>query len=354
MICCFREDAEGPPLLELVALKDGFNLNKLGLLADAVDELYDKKLDLEGVKDRLKEIEAAPDPFGPFLLFVGYIMVGAGLPVLLQGSWWDVVFATVATVPVFLLTMLLERMKFAKLIPLLTSFVAAAFAAGVRYTQNSVSVVLVTLSAIAIQLPGYGISLGTAETLILDYTTSGISRVVQSFLVFFWLVLGGWLGTELIYAIWGQPSSPFVHEKVPLIWQALFAPMVMTGLTICFQNSYRDIPWGVLNMGVAYASSYFSGEASNGNLGTFVGSAAMTITASIWSRWKGRPMFIVLGPSIVFMVSGTSGFRGIVDLSITGATEAGHEQVVKMFIVALLVCAGVMGGMFLVPPKSIL
>lgn len=59
---------------------------------------------------------------------------------------------------------------------------------------------------------------------------------------------------------------------------------------------------------------------------------------------------IVLLPAIVFLVSGSIGFRGLVAMS-SGNTALGQSEFIQMFVVALTIGAGVIVGNTLYRPR---
>jgi uncharacterized membrane protein YjjP (DUF1212 family) len=79
-----------------------------------------------------------------------------------------------------------------------TSCVSSAIASSFLYTRTlDLNVVLVTLSSVAIQLPGFGNSIALRE-LLSDHILAGISRVVTNSVLLLWLALGGWLAGDIL------------------------------------------------------------------------------------------------------------------------------------------------------------
>ena len=79
----------------------------------------------------------------------------------------------------------------------------------------------------------------------------------------------------------------------------------------------------------------------------------MTIFANVWARKVDRPNTLVFLPSFILQVGGSIGFRGIVQL-VNGQTYVGVDQFLDMFVVALLIVAGVFTGNTLIKPRSTL
>jgi uncharacterized membrane protein YjjB (DUF3815 family) len=67
-----------------------------------------------------------------------------------------------------------------------------------------------------------------------------------------------------------------------------------------------------------------------------------------------RSQPIVLTPAIVFLVSGSIGFRGVAEIFAGGDAQEGMEQFIQMFVVAMVISLGVLAGNTLVFPKTTL
>jgi len=89
------------------------------------------------------------------------------------------------------------------------------------------------------------------------------------------------------------------------------------------------------------------------NLGNLVGTIIVVVFANLWARKTGRPTSIVLLPSIVLLVSGSIGFRGLAAIA-AGQVVTGEQQFVQMFVVGLRIAAGLLVGNTIVQPKATL
>jgi uncharacterized membrane protein YjjB (DUF3815 family) len=159
-----------------------------------------------------------------------------------RGSWLDVIFGTVVSLPTFVFMVLLLKHKLGHccVSTIVTSFVCAIIAQASKYALQDLNVTLVVLSGVVIILPGYTVSLATAE-INSNHVVAGASRLITGSLALLFLVVGGWLGALLVHAFGdheAQVSSTHV-ESVPLAWQALKV----------FQNSRKDFDLGHLTTG---------------------------------------------------------------------------------------------------------
>ena len=86
------------------------------------------------------------------------------------------------------------------------------------------------------------------------------------------------------------------------------------------------------------------------NVGNLVGSVIAMIFANYWSNKYNHAASILLIPSVVFLVSGSIGFRGFVALS-SHNIHLGVNDLMQMFIVAITIAIGLSIGSSLYKPK---
>ena len=223
------------------------------------------------------------------------------------------------------------------------------------YWNNTINPTKVTLGAIAVPLPGYGISVGVIE-LAADNVTGGFPHIVKGLVTLLLLVVGAALGIATGNAIGeAAPLDDVPPYFLSDLWQILWLPMLCVGLAVALQNSPRDFPWSVLCQGFTYAVSYGGAAWVSGrsNIGYFFGGAALSIASSVWGNIVRRSPLPLTIPSFVLSISGSIGFRGIINIS-EGNTSLGGEQFWQMFVVAGVTMAGLVVGNFIVRPTNAL
>jgi hypothetical protein len=113
-------------------------------------------------------------------------------------------------------------------LPFSTAFVVGVLATVVRLCVPDLNLVLVILSAVAIILPGYTISLGAGE-LVASYIESGAAKLMSGLNCLFKQVAGGWLGVAaasfVIPAAATEQASP-----VDPVWMWLLVPVLIVGV----------------------------------------------------------------------------------------------------------------------------
>ncbi len=344
IVFAVRESPDSPQRVELMATPPpGVDLDKLARLGDLLQEVKAGTLSLADSAARLDAIDKVPPPWGKFASMLGYAFTGMGLAPLLGGGWVDTIFSTLFSILVYGLVLLSTRLGpvASAWLPFSTAFVVGVLATVVKFWVPELNLVLVILSAVAIILPGYTISLGAGELVAL-HITSGAANLMNGLICLFKQVAGGWLGViaagfVIPLAAMG-PANP-----VEQVWMWLLVPTIITGLCLAFQTSHRDFPWAALVCGIAYLGIMAGTALFDSNLGNLVGTIIAVVVANLWGRKTGRPSSIVLIPAIVLLVSGSIGFRGLAAMA-GGDLLLGAQQFFQMFIVALTILVGIFIG----------
>ncbi len=354
IVFTLRRDPESPQRVEVIATQAaGVDLDKLARVGDLLNELEAGTLSLADASTSLDAIDRVPPPWGRFASMLGYVFVGMGLAPLLGGGWTDTLYATLFSMLVYGVVLLSGRLGAAATdwLPLSSAFVVGFLASIVKLWVPELNLVLVILSAVAIILPGYTISLGAGE-LVGQHVVSGMANLMSGMICLVKQIAGGWLGfTTVSFAVsWAaaEPATP-----VDSFWVQLFFPLLLVGLCLAFQTSRRDLPWAVLVSGIAYLGIMAGGSILDANLGNLFGTIIAVVAANLWARQTGRPTSIVLIPAIVMLVSGTIGFRGLASIA-EGELLLGAQQFFQMFVVALTIVAGIMIGYTIVRPENTL
>jgi uncharacterized membrane protein YjjP (DUF1212 family) len=379
LFCNFQIDESDLGLAHIVAVETGsVSLHKLGLIAEMAkgmlllskekehkvrgDELVDCEAETLSTENeqtydtiskavtRLHKIDNEPDPWSSRYQLAAFAVAGAGLAMVYQGTWIDIGLSTVNGALVFGLIALFRNVRSQSVeqwVVLASAFVCSLIATTVKIWLPEINVALVTMAGVAVYLPGYSVTLGAAE-LVSSHIISGSARLIAGLVVLMWLVVGTWLGHNAVSWIFDIEPLDSPADPVSPYYQAVFIPMLFMAVIIIFQNSYRDLPWSLLCMSVAYGTSIVSSFYAKPNLTTFLSSVAMTVFANIWARCTDRPNTLILLPAFLLKVSGSIGFLGLITL-VEGERFIGLQQFRSMFIIALLIIVGVLAGNTLVP-----
>ena len=258
---------------------------------------------------------------------------------LLSGGWWDTLLSIPLSLIAYGIVVASTRHggRLLDWLPVTTAFVAALLGTLAKVAIPEINIVILTLAAVAILLPGYGISLGVGE-LVGGRVVSGLTNLTNGLLYMVKQVLGGVAGAALVAAVFEVSSEP--AETMDQWWLAIFVPLLTLGLLIAFQTAPRDIVPALLGVLVAFLLYRVGSDNANVHVGAFLGTVVTMVFAQLWEARTHRPAAIISLPAIVFLVSGSIGFRGLASLS-SGDTDLASAQVLQMFTVALAITAGV-------------
>lgn len=346
-----RETPDSPQRIEVMATASpDIDLDKLARLGDLLKEIETGILSITDSYKRIDDIDKVPPPWGKFASMLGYAFTGLGLAPLLGAGWTDTLVATSLSILVYGLVLISTRIGAATItwMPLTTALIIGFLATLVKYWVPDLNLVLVILSAVAIILPGYSISLGAGE-LVAQHVLSGVSNLMSGLITLVKQIAGAIIGigiaSLLVTTAATEPETP-----VNQMWLLLLFPLLLVGLGLAFQVSRRDLPWSVLLSGIAFLGVLGGTSLMDSNLGNLLGTIIAVVLANLWSRRTGRPTSILLIPAIVMLVSGTIGFRGLAAMA-EGELLLGVQQFLQMFIVAITILAGILIGFTIVRPE---
>jgi len=327
----------------------GYNLAKLAAVGRLVTEVEAGKIDFAEATASLDKIDVVPPPYNNYLVALGYSLCGAGFAGFLRGGWWDIVLSAILSIVVCSIVYLTrnasERAK--PWVPFLCSFVAGTLAAAANYLLPGIQAYLITLSAIIYLIPGFSISVGVIE-LTSKHVLSGITNLTNGLICLILLFAGAWTGITLTGLVLPVMSTADVSISTWLVWP--FVMLLAAGLCLVFQTPRQDLLSALAGCAVAYMGILLGERILGSNLGNFLGTASSLVFANIWSGRTNRPTSIVLLPAVVFMVSGSIGFRGLVALS-AGDTALGWQEFMHMFVVATTIAIGLVVGNSISKPR---
>jgi uncharacterized membrane protein YjjP (DUF1212 family) len=346
-----RESPDTLQRVEIIATAPpNIDLDKLARLGELLNEIREGRLSISDADARIDALDQIPPPWGKFASLLGYVFTGLGLAPLLGAGWTDTFVATVFSILVYGMVLLSARMGAITMswMPLSTALITGFLATLVKYWVPDLNLVLVILSAVAIILPGYSISLGAGE-LVAQHVLSGVSNLMSGLITLIKQIAGAIIGIS-IASLFVTTAATEPETPVNQMWVMLLFPLLLVGLGLAFQVSRRDFPWSVLLSGIAFLGVLGGTSLMDSNLGNLLGTIIAVVLANLWSRKTGRPTSIVLIPAIVMLVSGTIGFRGLAAMA-EGELLLGVQQFLQMFIVAITILAGILIGFTIVRPE---
>jgi uncharacterized membrane protein YjjP (DUF1212 family) len=353
IIYAFWKDDRMDQVVHMEAVeKGGFNMAKLARVGELVEAVVEGNISLDDAYNILNEIEEMPNPWGPVAKAVSFLFIGVGFSGLMSGNILDILVAGGLALVVYVNVYLADEYggRMLELLPFTSAFITGALAATAHVLMPEVNVSVVILAAIIIMIPGFTVSAGIVE-IVSNHVVSGSANLIAGVIYLLKQFFGAWFGIATIGLLF--PSTAVATATTPSVGVWIFLPLLFIGLGIAYQSLMRDFPWVVLCCLVSYIGVQVGNTFGIQYLGTLTGAIVATIYANMWARKFNRPTSIVLVPAITVMVSGSVGFEGLL-IAATGESERGFDQFLQLFIVALVISAGLLIANTIVRPKATL
>lgn len=354
IIYAFWKDDKMDQTMHMAAVEQGsFNMAKLARVGELVEAVVEGGISLEDAYILLDEIEKLPNPWGPVAKTVSFIFVGVGFSGLMSGNIMDIVISGILAMLVYLNVYLAQKYggRILELLPFSSAYVVGILAGVLKILFPEINVPVIILSAIISIIPGFTVSAGIVE-MVSNHVVSGSANLISGVIYLLKQFFGAWFGLATINILLPTAAvTPLsTSESLGLLY---FLPLLFIGLGIAYQSLIRDFPWVMICCTVSYFGVIFGNGFAIDYLGTLIGAIVATIFANLWARNTSRPTSIVLVPAITVMVSGSVGFQGLL-IAATGESERGFEQFLQMFIVALVISAGLLIANTIVRPRATL
>lgn len=329
--------------------KGSFNMAKLARVGELVEAVVEESIPLSDAYTLLDEIENLPNPWGPGAKGIGFMFVGVGFAGLMSGNLWDVCVAGILALLVYVNVYVAHNIggRMLELLPFSSAYTIGLLTAVIKIFLPEINVSVVVLASIISIIPGFTVSAGIVE-IVSDHVISGSANLIAGVIYLLKQFFGAWFGLATIDILLRSTSVGAVPTESLSVW--LFLPLLFIGLGIAYQTLVRDFPWVMLCCLVSYIGVMFGNSLEIEYLGTLMGAITANIFANLWARKYNRPTSIVLVPAITVMVSGSVGFQGLL-IAASGESDRGIDQFLQMFIVALVISAGLLIANTIVRPK---
>ncbi len=214
------------------------------------------------------------------------------------------------------------------------------------------SAFLVTLAGLIVLVPGLTLTVAISE-LASRQLVSGSARLAGAVAVFFTIVLGVAVGSELGARLAG--SHPAAVAPLPLgeLWR--WAALVAAGLsfTVLLRARPRDLGW-VLLAGVLAIEGVRLGSGLLGpQLGAFVGALLVGIGGNLYARLFHRPAAVIQVPGLIVLVPGSLGVRSLAAL-LERDVLSGVQTAFTTTLVAIALATGILLANVVIPPRRLL
>lgn len=287
-------------------------------------------------------LRTAPPPARRAFRVAAYMLLSAGLAVLLGASWSGVAFSTAFGAIAGTVLLLTEKAprQFQPLVTVGLAFgvsTATFLIAGAGYDPGILPSLIAPLVTL---LPGALLTTGIIE-LSTGQMMSGAGRLAAGFMQLVLLAVGIVAGSALV----GVPEIDLTEAHDPI---GLWGPWVAVaafgvGIVIHQGGRYASIPWILLVLYVAYGAQVVGDIFFGGVLSALIGALAMTPVAILVARQPTGPAAMTsFLPAFWLLVPGALGLVGVT--SILGGNGAGTTTLVTTIATMVAIALGILAG----------
>ena len=280
-------------------------------LKDLLHDIYVGKLSVTEARSAVNELAAKEAPNGPFLVWLGVVIVSVGFAVDVVGTWEGLLWAGITGMATGVAFLAADRVAgFAKIVPLvatLASGLIAMIAFKLGWTAAAPGLLLIASTFVFI--PGDSISTQAYE-LAAGRWSAGVDRLFYSIIMLVLQVTGVLLAAVLTGSVLAEifPSGP--HDAFPW-WAAYPGRLVfVVGIMLAFHMSPKHFVRVMVTLWAVTAVAQVSTMAYGELAGTFFA----TIVGTILALWQARkpysiPAYVIMIPIIFALSPGSHGLR---------------------------------------------
>jgi uncharacterized membrane protein YjjP (DUF1212 family) len=324
----------------------------LGTFAD-LDRLAQRVIAGElGPADATREIhvlEGRPSRYPRGLAVLAAAIASGSAARLFGGGTQEIVLAAGAGAMVALLAKVTRLWPpLARLFELLGAILVALLA-GWAASFAPLAASIVILAGLIVVVPGLTLTVGVTE-LAQGSLVSGTSRLAGAMLSLVLLGFGAALGQQLAVAL-GATGLDGVPSPLPAWTLPVAAALTATAFTVLLRAAPRDVPW-ILGCGLlTWSAAAFCASRLGPVLAAFAGATVAGVASNAYGRLQRRPSMVTRVSSILLLVPGSLGFRGVSSL-LADETLRGVDTVLDVVFIAVAIVVGLLLAGSLLAPRQ--
>lgn len=337
------------------------NLSDLSALDDIAEQVIGGRLGVVDASAHLRALDRPPTSRDQLWTVFAFGLASAAVAGLLRTAWADIAVAgALGTLSGALAVLSRSRPHIAAASEAIAAILATVLAAAIAHFVVPLSIQTVVIAALIVLMPGLTLTTAVTE-LATGQLVTGTARFAGAMVTLFKLTFGSIAGTQIVNALGWTPRTAQAME-LPAVVEVVATLAAAFSFAILFKAARRDIPLVMLSAVTGYvltrvASTWFAPAQPAPGI-TFAGavffsSLVMAAVANVYGRVAGRPGTLVRLPSIMLLVPGSVGFRGLASLMERDYT-LGMETAVAVLSALVALMAGLLFGSVLVAPRRYL
>ena len=293
----------------------------------------------EGI-EALRTALAAPPRFGTFTTIGAFGLASACVGRFFSADLADILVACVLGLCVGAACEIgSRRRRIALTVAPLSAALVGFCAIGIDRAVFPISELAVTIAALIVLVPGYGVT-SAIDELATRNLVSGASRLAEALFMLVTLGFGMALG-RTAGAIVPVTAPDLASPMLPGWTEAIAMIGAAAGLGIFVRARGRDFVPIVLIGAMTFSAARVGAGVLGVELGAFAGAFVAGLASNAFGRWRDQPALITAIPALILLVPGSIGFRGVASLlqrDVVPGVEAG-------FTAAMIAVSIVVGGL---------
>jgi uncharacterized membrane protein YjjP (DUF1212 family) len=337
------------------------NLADLSTLDYVAEQVIEGRLNVNEATQRFRELDRVSETRDTVWIVFAFGLASAAVAGLLRTSWLDIAVAgALGTLIGAVDTAGRSRPHLAAASEAISAILATVLAAAFAHFVAPLSIQTVVIAALIVLMPGLTLTTAVTE-LATGQLVTGTARFAGAMVTLFKLTFGSVAGAQIVNALHWTPR--LAHgTTLPALVEVVATLAAAFSFAILFRAARRDIPLVMLSAVMGYvltrvASTWFApAEPAPGITfagAVFFSSLVMAAVANVYGRVARRPGTLVRLPSIMLLVPGSVGFRGLASLMERDYT-LGMETAVAVLSALVALMAGLLFGSVLVAPRRYL
>jgi len=332
-------------LLRSIDFDTGWNLRRLSDLQSVVSRLRGKApattADLADARREIAAIRSRGPAFSAVAVALAYGVYGAAVSARVGGGWLEVLAGIVVGLVAGAVHFGATRSRQLDLLQSFAGALAGTMAAFLlRRVLPPFDQARAVFGGISLLVPAMVITIGTSE-IVHGALESGALRLTYGLLRFVMLGFGVAAAMKL-FGLFGTPPLSIAPVPVPKLAQVALVALGGAALTICLQGRWRDTPWMIVGVLVAFGSHEVTKLVFPPDGSPFLATFLLTAVAIVQYRLGGRLPAVLIIPGFLQIAPGFLGSESVLALLRPGAHHASTDTFFYVMLLALQLVTGVL------------
>ena len=336
----------------LVAEKPGTSLSRMTDMCHVAETIVQGRASAVDCLVSVQDIMRRPPLWSPRWQLACYVLVSALYTPLFSGGWVELLIACLSGLLIGLLDVWKTRNRsLARGQELLAGLFCSIVAVLVNEYLITINVLAASLSGVVWVLPGLRICLAVMD-ISSGHSITGAGKLLSGLLTAINIGIGITCGLQLQSALSSHHTPNLTHSSATFPeWSLHLSVLIAVFPSVVLMDAnYTHAPILGLGMLTAYEISTQLTSRIGSGFASFVASATVSCVSNLYERWTPHPSVELYLFSVLVIVPGSVGVRGI----LASDTATALSFLFEMVGIVIAIVTGWYGGMVLVPPLRVM